>query len=106
MTIENSYGMTKKDLFNAKSSALNIKDYLDTELTITGCAVAVDDDKDVGYFVIEDIGVVGVTSATLIDSIGDLIDYMVDSGENSSVVAKVTAHTSKAGKEFYTLSLV
>lgn len=104
MTIENSYGMTKKDLFNAKSSSFNIKDYLDTELTITGCAVAVDDDKDVGYLVIENIGVVGVTSATLIDSIGDLIDYMGDNDD--TCVVKVTARTSKAGKEFYTLSLV
>lgn len=102
-----NYNMTKKDLFNAKNASLNIKEYLGEKLTITGCAIMPEDDKEIGYFVAEDIGVFGVSSETLIKSIEDLPDLLADAADSGEpTVIIVNAAESKSGKTYYTMQIV
>ena len=102
-----NYNMTKKDLFNAKNASLNIKDYLGEKLTITGCAVMQEDDKEIGYFVADSIGVFGVTSDTLIKSLNDLAELLADAADSGEpTVITVNAAESKSGKTYYTMQVV
>lgn len=98
-----NYNMTKKDLFNAKNASLNIKDYIGETLTVTGCATTEDEGKPIGYIVADGIGVFGVTSATLIEAIDDLVDFFADGVTSVDVIVK--ANESKGGKTFYTMQI-
>lgn len=99
MNIITNAGMSKKDIFNAKNASLNVKDYIDEPLTITGCAVAEDNGKKVGYIVAKDIGVFGFTSETIIDSLDELAEFI----EEGETIVKVRANESKSGKTYYTI---
>lgn len=102
-----NYNMTKKDLFNAKNASLNIKDYIGETLTVTGCATSEDEGKPIGYIVADGIGVFGVTSATLIEGINDLCDFLTDvDADEATVDIIVKANESKSGKTFYTMQIV
>lgn len=104
-----NFNMTAKDLFNAKSSSKNVKDYIDVTLTATGCATV---DKTnfetgevttVGYIATND-GVFGFTSNVLLGTMDDLCDFMSDTNEPISIVFR--QNTSRSGKNFYTLEIL
>jgi hypothetical protein len=99
MNIITNAGMTKKDIFNARNASLNVKDYIDEPLNITGCAVAEDNGKTVGYIVAKDIGVFGFTSDTIIKSLDELAEFI----EEGETIVRVKANESKSGKTYYTL---
>lgn len=100
------YNMTKKDIFNARHSSMNIKDYIGEPLTVTGLAIDEDNGKPIGYIVADGVGVFGVTSTTLIEAITNLIDLLADEDENAEpTIVTIHSNTSKSGKEFYTMTI-
>ena len=100
------YKMSKKDIFNAKNSSMNIKDYIGEPLTVTGLAIDDDEGKPIGYIVADGVGVFGVTSTTLIEAIDNLIDLLADEDENAEpTIVTIHSNTSKGGKEFYTMTI-
>lgn len=104
-----NYNMTAKDIFNAKSSSKNIKNYVDVTLTATGCAVVdttnneTGEVKPVGYIATSE-GVFGFTSGVLMSTMSELSDYMESAGE--SVEIQFHENTSNASKKFYTLEIM
>ena len=99
------YNMTKKDIFNARNASMNIKDYIGEPLTVTGLAIDEDNGKPIGYIVADGVGVLGVTSGTLIEAITNLIDLLADDDGNEPTIATIHSNTSKGGKEFYTMTI-
>lgn len=104
-----NYNMTAKDIFNAKSSSKNIKNYVDVTLTATGCAVVdttnneTGEVKSVGYIATSE-GVFGFTSGVLMSTMSELSGYMESNGE--PVEIQFHENTSNAGKKFYTMEIM
>ena len=104
-----NYNMTAKDIFNAKSSSKSVKDYVGVTLTATGCAVVdttnaeTGEIKSVGYIATNE-GVFGFTSGVLMNTMGELSEYMESVGE--PVEIQFHENTSNAGKKFYTLEIM
>lgn len=104
-----NFNMTAKDIFNAKSSSKNVKDYVDVTLTATGCAVVdtinaeTGEVKSVGYIATNE-GVFGFTSGVLMNAMDDLSEYMEAVGE--PVEIQFHENKSNAGKKFYTLEIM
>ena len=104
-----NFNMTAKDIFNAKSSSKSVKDYVGVTLTATGCAVVditnaeTGEVKSVGYIATNE-GVFGFTSGVLMNTMGELSEYMEAAGE--PVEIQFHENTSNAGKKFYTLEIM
>lgn len=106
-------GMTKKDLINARSNSINVKEHLDKALEITGACVIEKAEVDemgeiiavskVGYLK-TNVGIFGFTSATLIECISDVEDMLTDEPE-TAIPFHFVARQSKNGRTFYTLNL-
>ena len=105
---------TAKDKVNAQGSEASLKDYAGQTIHIIGAAIDTTADvetgevKNVGYIVADNNGsrtVIPTISATAMDCIDAIIDYMTD--ENAtSVDAVVNSRKSNAGREFLILTLV
>ena len=104
-----NFNMSAKDIFNAKSSSKNVKDYVDVTLTATGCAVVdttnaeTGEAKTVGYIATNE-GVFGFTSNVLMSVMPELSEYMESAGE--PVEIEFHENTSGKGKVFYTLEIM
>ena len=103
-----NYNMTAKDIFNAKSSSKSVKDYVGVTLTATGCAVVditnteTGDVKSVGYIATTE-GVFGFTSNVLMNTMGDLSEYMESAEEPVSI--EFHENESRSGKKFFTMEI-
>lgn len=107
--------MTKKDIINAKNSSVSIKEAIanNWELIVSGVAVVDNggtsksgEPCDIGY-IATDKGIFGFTSNVLLNSIGDLADYLADTLNSGEVVKiKFNSRTSKSGSEFYTMTII
>lgn len=104
-----NFNMTAKDIFNAKSSSKNIKDYVGVTLTATGCAVVettnseTGEAKPIGYIATSE-GVFGFTSGVLMNTMSELSKYMESAGE--PVEFQFHENTSNGGKNFYTMEIM
>lgn len=104
-----NFNMTAKDIFNAKSSSKNIKDYVDVTLTATGCAVedTIDNKtgevKPVGYIATSE-GVFGFTSGVLMNTMPEFSKFMESAG--GSVEIQFHEGNSNGGKKFYTMEIM
>lgn len=113
--MEINVNMTKKDLINAKSSSVNVKEAIanNWELIVSGVAVIANagtsksgEPCDIGY-IATDKGVFGFTSDVLLKSMTDLADYLTDTLDTGDIVKiKFNSRTSKSGSEFYTLTII
>ena len=103
-----NFNMAAKDIFNAKSSSKNVKDYTDVTLTATGCAVLdttnteTGEVKSVGYIATTE-GVFGFTSNVLMNAMEDLSEYMESVGEPVNI--EFHEMESRSGKKFYTMEI-
>lgn len=115
MNITAQVNVSKKDIFNAKSGSISVKDVLGEQLIATGAFIAADEGVrkgsgevcDIGY-IVTDKGVVGFSSDVALKSMPDFIDYLKDESVNpdfSGVHISFDEHEGKAGK-FYTFSLI
>lgn len=115
MNIIAQVNVTKKDIFNAKSGSISVKDIIGEELIATGAFIAKDEGVrkgsgevcDIGY-IVTDKGVVGFSSDVALKSLPDFIDYIKDECANedfAGVPISFDEHDGKAGK-FYTFSLI
>ena len=106
-----NYGMTAKDLFNAKHASKDVKEAIDSGevLTVTGCAIVAEGGTDrngqpcdVGYIATND-GVFGFISSILLSSIPDLAEIL-ESGEPIDI--RFFAGVAKNGSEYYSFMIV
>lgn len=115
MNITAQVNVSKKDIFNAKSGSISVKDVLDDQLIATGAFIAKDEGVrkgsgevcDIGY-IVTDKGVVGFSSEVALKAMPDFIDYITDecaSPDFAGVPISFDEHDGKAGK-FYTFSLI
>ena len=115
MNITAQVNVSKKDIFNAKSGSILVKDVLDEQLIATGAFIAKDEGVrkgsgevcDIGY-IVTDKGVVGFSSDVALKAMPDFIDYLTDecaSPDFAGVPISFDEHDGKSGK-FYTFSLI
>ena len=103
-----NFNMTAKDIFNAKSSSKSVKDYVGVILTATGCAVVdttnseTGEVKTVGYIATNE-GVFGFTSDVLMNTMGELSEYMESAGEPIEI--EFHESESRSGKKFFTMEI-
>lgn len=106
--IKATTNLTKKELFNAKSNTLSLKEAPD-EITIRGVAVDEITDIDTGFvkhvtYLFEENGIVyGSISESIFNSITELIDLMEEINKN--VTLNVNRNKSMSGREFLTISI-
>ena len=104
--------MTKKDLFNAKNSSIDIKSHLGEIMTVSGIAVLCGQGSDrdgnpvdIAY-IATDKGVFGTISATVIKSMQDFADYLNDCfSDGEEVKIRFVDGKSKNGI-FYKIEIV
>ena len=105
-----NFNVTKKDIFNAKTASISVKDVLNETLTATGCFVAVNEGIrkgtgetcDIGY-ISTNRGVIGFSSEVAISAIEAFSEYLAD--VNEPVEIKFTEHAGKNGN-YYTFEIV
>lgn len=105
---------TAKDKVNAQGSAASLKDYAGQTIHVIGAAIDTATDvetgevKNVAYIVADNNGsrtVISTISATAMDCINAIIDYMTE--ENAtSVDAVVNSRKSNGGRDFLTVSIL
>lgn len=106
-----SYGMTRKDLFNANNGSIAFKEAVGMELVVTGCATGttVDaesgEEKTVSYIATKD-AVYGGDSTVIAKAIDQLVDYMEDVPEGEEVVIKIVSFESKAGRTCFSINIL
>lgn len=107
-----NYGMTKKDIINAKHCSKSVSEAIDAGLVfeIKGACIVENgatDRKgqpcDVGYIATANDGVFGFISNILIRAIPDIIEILED-GE--TVSARFISGTSKNDTEYYTIEII
>lgn len=107
-----SVNMTAKDIFNAKSASLSIKDEIASKpFTVTGCALVKNgginrdgEPCDIGYIAGE-FGVFGFSSNVCIKALPDFADYLSDC-LNDGIEVKVHFRTgSSKNGTFYTIAI-
>lgn len=105
------FNATKKDIFNAKSASIAVRDILGETVNVTGCFVAVNEGVrkvtgepcDIGYL-ITDRGVVGFSSEVALKAMESFAEYLADSAPESVSVV-FTEHKGTNGM-FYRFEIV
>lgn len=103
-------GMTTKDLLNAKSSSVQLKD-APPRFEATGFAISEDVNREtgelreVGYIASADGVVYGTISATAMQAISGIIDAVTDGDFELPVEVGVSIRKSNAGRDFITLNV-
>lgn len=98
----------KIELFNAKSACVALQTVSDT-LTVTGAAIVDETNaesgeiSEVGYIFDKDGNVYGTISATVIDMLPALIDFL---DEVDELPMNVVHRQAKSGREFISLQIV
>lgn len=98
--------LTKKELFNARSSSNSIEPGMEIDVKNVGSYSDNDKDgNDVNVSVLVDTAgtVYSCISATVYDSLGLLEDYIADEGH---AVVRIKEGTSNNGRKFYQLELI
>lgn len=100
--------LTKKELFNAKSSSLKIEEGLEINVVNTGSYPDTDKDGNpvnVSVLVSDNGEVYSSISKTINDSL-DLLDDCIEDSEEGFVKVKVIQNKSNSGRDFYQLRMI
>lgn len=98
--------LTKKEIFNAKSNSVSLKDMVGETIKITGaCALHTEDEKMIMLMAGEHNGVVGyfcTTSENIIKMINELLGIIEDDGFAECVVRQ---RKSRNNRDFLSLEI-
>lgn len=100
-------GMTAKDLINAQTSSIPLKQVSGEVIIATGLCVDYDTEYDraISYIVSEDGSVYGSISETASKAISSIIDYMTESNE-TQVELSIEMRKANSGREFITVRII
>ena len=106
-------GITKVDLLNAKSVSLALQDNCGSELTIRAFAISTTKDaetgepKEVAYLFAEDGAVYGAISATILETVSDIIEFANEGEINLPLIVRAESRKNKAGsRDFISLRII
>ena len=100
-------GMTAKDLINAQTSSIPLKQVSGEVITATGLCVDYDteNERTISYIVTNDGVVYGSISETVSKAISRIIDYMNASHE-TPVALSIEMRKATSGREFITVRII
>ena len=106
------FGMTVKDLMNAKGGSTSLQKMVDKVITVTGMATDVTTDSETGkeinvsYLASADGTVYGAVSGTVNNSVEMIINALEEGDLTVPMDIRVNGNTSNGGRTFLTITIL
>ena len=106
------FGMTTKDLMNAKGGSTSLQKMVDKVITVTGMATDVTTDSETGkeinvsYLASADGTVYGAVSGTVNNSVEMIINALEEGDLTVPMDIRVNGNTSNGGRTFLTITIL